>query len=299
MEEKNTEEKEVVVKKKNNWLFTLFACVMTAIIVALAMNLGQKASKIVDPDTSTSKTEEKKEESSNTQTESNVQSNSNVVVEEKDITSAETKASFSKYISILEDNIMYKFKDVQAFSLYYTKNSLNASQIPDSSKFFTIVMSENRKRTDSDEIEWSYDAQPILNQVRSLYGEDVQLYKGDISACPHTEYNSSTNKYDVMAACGYTLMPYIKSYIYKITEKEDNVYVYVSTVKFDYNATPGSSTVTKSVYFDPEETKEYKVIKDVEEFNLDETNYDSFTKFKYTFAKNTDGTYKFVSIERI
>lgn len=61
----NKEEKEVVVKKKKNWIFTLFACIMTAIIVALAMNLGQKASKIVDPDTNSSgsKTEEKKEES--------------------------------------------------------------------------------------------------------------------------------------------------------------------------------------------------------------------------------------------
>lgn len=43
------EEKKVKVKKKGrNGLFTLFACIMTAIIVVLAMNIGDKLSKIVE-----------------------------------------------------------------------------------------------------------------------------------------------------------------------------------------------------------------------------------------------------------
>ena len=51
MENEKAEEKvEVSQKKKGNGLFTIFACIMTGIIVFLATNLGQKASKIISPD---------------------------------------------------------------------------------------------------------------------------------------------------------------------------------------------------------------------------------------------------------
>ena len=59
-------------KKKGNGLFTLFACLMTGVIVFLATNIGQKASKTVDPDTP-----KKNEVTSNVEsnTTSNVESN--------------------------------------------------------------------------------------------------------------------------------------------------------------------------------------------------------------------------------
>ena len=44
----NEEEKVKVKKKRRNGLFTLFACIMTAIIVVLAMNIGDKLSKMVE-----------------------------------------------------------------------------------------------------------------------------------------------------------------------------------------------------------------------------------------------------------
>ena len=44
-------EVKVETKKKGNVLFTLFACIMTGVIVFLATNIVQKASKTVDPDT--------------------------------------------------------------------------------------------------------------------------------------------------------------------------------------------------------------------------------------------------------
>ena len=43
-------------KKKGNGLFTVFACVMTGVIVFLATNLGDKASKVVDPETNSGTT---------------------------------------------------------------------------------------------------------------------------------------------------------------------------------------------------------------------------------------------------
>lgn len=44
----NEKEKVKVKKKGKNGLFTLFACIMTAIIVVLAMNIGDKLSKMVE-----------------------------------------------------------------------------------------------------------------------------------------------------------------------------------------------------------------------------------------------------------
>ncbi len=62
MEEKENNEQKVE-KRKTNWVFTIFTCIATGIIVFLAMNLGDKAGKIIDPETN--------------KTSSNVTSNSN------------------------------------------------------------------------------------------------------------------------------------------------------------------------------------------------------------------------------
>ena len=61
--------------KTNNIFFTIFACLMTGVIVFLATNIGQKASKTVDPETNTKKCEETSNIESNVT--SNVDSNSN------------------------------------------------------------------------------------------------------------------------------------------------------------------------------------------------------------------------------
>lgn len=73
-ENKNNGENVVVQKSKTNWGFTLFACLATGIIVFLAMNLGQKASKIVDPNTDSKSSNVTSNESNSN---SNVVSNSN------------------------------------------------------------------------------------------------------------------------------------------------------------------------------------------------------------------------------
>ena len=56
MENEVKEEVKVETKKKGNGLFTVFACVMTGVIVFLASNLGDKASKVVDPETNSGNT---------------------------------------------------------------------------------------------------------------------------------------------------------------------------------------------------------------------------------------------------
>lgn len=84
--EQNVEVKETQPKKKRNWLFTLFACIATGVIVFLAMNIGEDLGKTVDPKTDSSNNkkvacEEKecdcKEENTTTETNSNTTTNSN------------------------------------------------------------------------------------------------------------------------------------------------------------------------------------------------------------------------------
>ena len=63
-------------KKKRNWLFTLFACIMTAIIVALAMNIGQQLSKGMEKKSSgTSNSNSNEVSNSNSNETSNSNSN--------------------------------------------------------------------------------------------------------------------------------------------------------------------------------------------------------------------------------
>ena len=100
-------------KKKGNGLFTVFACVMTGVIVFLATNLGDKASKVVDPETN----------SGNTVT-SNVTSNveSNVVqstIPTNDLISYEYYLENGKilgYFFIINNGTLYK-KDIVDNSL--------------------------------------------------------------------------------------------------------------------------------------------------------------------------------------
>ena len=56
--EQNVEVKETQPKKKRNWLFTLFACIATGVIVFLAMNIGEDLGKTVDPITDSSNNKE-------------------------------------------------------------------------------------------------------------------------------------------------------------------------------------------------------------------------------------------------
>lgn len=69
----NGENVTKTVKRKRNWAFTLFACIATGVITFLAVNLGNNASKIIEPKGSSKSDCEKSsgnvvDDTSNTQT---------------------------------------------------------------------------------------------------------------------------------------------------------------------------------------------------------------------------------------
>lgn len=112
--EQNVEVKEVKPKKKRNWVFTLFACIATGVIVFLAMNIGQNLSKTVEPDTNKSNNkevtcEEKecdcKEENTTTETNSNsntTTSNSNTTQQQPQTQPTATTYTVEKVMGTYE-----------------------------------------------------------------------------------------------------------------------------------------------------------------------------------------------------
>lgn len=86
-------------KRKRNWLFTLFACLMTGIIVVLAMNIGQNLSKGIDKKSSGSSNPVSDSNSNNDNT-SNGNSNSNT----NDTTKCDTAIIFDSTKSINNSN---------------------------------------------------------------------------------------------------------------------------------------------------------------------------------------------------
>ena len=117
MENEVKEEVKVETKKKGNGLFTVFACVMTGVIVFLASNLGDKASKVVDPETNSGNT-----------TTSNVESNVASNVTSNDVSNTVSNVT-SNVVSNTNNNAQvitdkytlefYKFKDEASMNKYY------------------------------------------------------------------------------------------------------------------------------------------------------------------------------------
>ena len=149
-------------KKKGNGFFTVFACVMTGIIVFLACNLGDKASKVVDPetnsgDTTTSNVESNVASNAVSNTDSNVVSNvtSNVVSNTTTSNTAATKLTDAEALAVGKD--LYKKAE------YYYPFPL-ASGIHD------LCVGENADMGD-------YDCTSFYNELKKVYTADNEVFK--------------------------------------------------------------------------------------------------------------------------
>lgn len=132
MEEKEQNETININKKKSSLGFTLFACIMTAIIVFLATILGQKASKVVDPNTKGTNTnlEEKVESNSNEESNVSITEATEMKAEERyAIYSKGRQASLAKmYYDHKEDEPDYSnyiYGEVSSSNLLYSNIRIN------------------------------------------------------------------------------------------------------------------------------------------------------------------------------
>lgn len=107
-------------KKTSSIFFTIFACLMTGVVVFLATNIGQKASKAVNPDTNTQKCEETSNKESNVTSNVDSNSNSNVV---SNVTSNVTSNTTSNVTSNTTPTTkFYKASELEGIYEYTDKN---------------------------------------------------------------------------------------------------------------------------------------------------------------------------------
>ena len=140
----NKEEKvEVESKsKKKNIGFTLFACLMTGVIVFLATNLGQKASKIVEPDTNSA---------------------SNKVEEKVDSNNVEAQAENSNITSNTQESTTKQMTSEEKFAIYSKNRQARIAK-----------MKDNRKEGEPDFSGYLYGEN---EKIRINYKGEVQIYQ--------------------------------------------------------------------------------------------------------------------------
>lgn len=138
-------------------------------------------------------------------------------------------------------------------------------------------------------------ADEVVAQYKQLFGEELKTFENVYNKCPSYEYNSNNNVYYRKAGgcggtCGYTHLSYINRYM----EDNNNIYVYVNIGQ------PDRYTANDPLYIYCDINKE-KVCDQTKEDNyvINETNYQKFSEYKYTFEKNNDGTFYYKNLERI
>lgn len=142
-----------------------------------------------------------------------------------------------------------------------------------------------------------------------LFGHEITNPKEVIGKCPIIYYDANQKRYyRPDPACGGAAAERAKLYKYKFTTKEDEAYVYVSFayVEPDYN-NKSIYNVYKDIECNNELIGTCKFInkyegtkpEHVDDFKLDNTNYQEFSQYKFTFKKDQNKNYYFIKTERI
>ena len=140
------------------------------------------------------------------------------------------------------------------------------------------------------------DATKIQTTYKSIYGEELKNTNID-STCPKVVYSEKYNKYYLNPYCGSSnLNNSIDQFVYKITTKDDDYYVYAAIATYTKNEN-GSYTVYKD-YKLSDKYQDYANQEEFAKFQMDSSNYKDFSKYKITFSKNGDD-YTFKSIVQL
>jgi len=193
------------------------------------------------------------------------------------------------------------------------------SNLDDDLKLYIVLdylLNENKfhnlsPENESDPIVSSY-AQTFGNEyVKQITGKEVKdAYNSFFGTsnvdfkvlksrnCFNYDYESTKDIfYRKQPNCGGTSGTYIYSYKNKYSKKNDNVYVYVS---YGSSGIPENNQ-TATIFKDLEKNnvyREFVKLGEVQSFRINESNYADFSEYKYTFKKNNDGSYYFVSFEK-
>ena len=306
MENEVKEEIKVETKKKGNGLFTLFACVMTGIIVFLATNLGDKAAKTVDPETNGGST------TSNVA--SNVESNTTSNVEDTTISEIE-KSYINDKISLLFSGAAIKNNLIMVSGLENPWIKVFTG-LDDEAKSYIILKSspiaatyayENgtfkTKEIKNSVIEQGEDALEIDTDVytanyKKLFGVNPTYV--DAGGCPSYYYDSTNKVFASISACGGAgasgQMVYIDSYAK--TSNSIIVTTYVGGLQYS----PENTITYNDFYAGYDKMAKNTILnvdsKNYQELKITDANKTKFTKYNFTFNKAADGQYYFASIAK-
>lgn len=128
----------------------------------------------------------------------------------------------------------------------------------------------------------------IEDSVNDTFGAVNLKYINNVSGCPSFIFNASKNIYYVNSACNEANNDKIISYIDNIT-KEGNLY---------YATVYAGLLSNNKVYNNVNKSKEVATLNVEESYEITKENKDKFTKYTYTFTKNSDGKYVFTSIKK-
>lgn len=125
----------------------------------------------------------------------------------------------------------------------------------------------------------------VEERYQLLFGEKVNNHS--IKSCPYFTYDSKNNVYYYSRQCGGTSDETVYLYKNKFTTKDDNAYVYVN---IGYAALADDTSTYGDITRIEENT--------LENFSINESNYTKYSEYKYTFKKDSNNNYYFVSVEK-
>ena len=137
----------------------------------------------------------------------------------------------------------------------------------------------------NDVVEKQVSAESVEERCQLLFGEKVSNHS--LKNCPMYTYDSKNNVYYYSRQCGGTGDGTVYLYKNKFTTKDDNAYVYV-------NIGYATSADDTSTYGDITKIEENIS----EDFSINESNYTKYSEYKYTFKKDSNNNYYFVSVEK-
>lgn len=312
-EESITNESNKQKKKGRGPLYWVVVVAGVTFIVYTSIQIGTKVTKIANPEVSTeSKTEET--------TSNESQTNNDKVQENKETKITDTiKIDYiKKQIAILEElpidttkikisnEYDYFFpKTIYAFDNYKieqinkeiaTKAMISYSTTK-TDHVTNVTLSKATKAELGDTDTYDYvSLEDMMPMYEKLFGTK-EMYLGKIDyKCENYMYDNNIKAFVLYAdGCGFVgPMAIEKTYIYDITEDNNNAYVYMAfgVLGISYEGNK------YEIFTDYAMTQKYSG-KATKDFVINETNYKDFTKYKYTFTKNSDGTYTFNNISKL
>ncbi len=139
---------------------------------------------------------------------------------------------------------------------------------------------------DSEEIGYKRQIIEIEKDYFYLFGKTIPKYYEELPGCPHYFYDNVDKFYFSIHSCGTGIGFGTLTYVNKITQKDDEIYIYISAEYYEYN-----ENNKLIIYSDHNKTNV------VQGDEINSSNYDKFSEYKLTFTKDGNDYY-YKSIER-